>query len=212
MDLALFDFDGTITRHDSFVTFLRFALSRRRMFFGKLVLAPLILGYRLGVIPASRVRTAIAWVGFQGARAERVHDAGERFVKERIPQFLRDNAMARLTWHKKRGDRVVVVSAALDIYLAKWCEHHGVEWICTELEEKQGKLTGRQLGGGDCSGEEKRRRILRRYKVNEYKTIYAYGDTHEDGPMLALADEKFFRWQPSDGTKLDTEHPPPADD
>jgi len=207
MNLALFDFDGTITKNDSFLTFLHFALTRRRLFFGKLVLSPFIVGYRLGLVKAPAIRTAIARVAFRGQSIQRMEALGETFAREKIPLFLRENALERLKWHKEQGDRIVVVSASLDIYLAKWCNQHGLEYICTELEAKDGRLTGRYVEG-DCSCEEKRRRILARYNINDYSTIYAYGDTDEDQSMLDLADKKFFRWESSDGTNLATSTPP----
>ena len=35
----------------------------------------------------------------------------------------------------------------------------------------------------------------RKVNLSDFKTIYAYGDTTEDMPMLALAHEKYFNWQ-----------------
>ena len=208
MDLALFDFDCTITRSDSFVPFLNFALSRRRMLFGRVVLAPLIIGYHLGFVPARRLRTAITFVGFQGLRSKRIHELGTKFAAERIPRLLCDHAMERISWHKERGDCVAIVSASLNVYLAQWCKQHDVELICSELEERRGLLTGRYRAGGDCSCEEKRRRVLNQYNVTDYQTVYAYGDSHEDGPMLSLADVKFFRWKRTNRTNFDTSFAP----
>jgi hypothetical protein len=47
MDLALFDFDGTITTADTFAGFLRFAVRPGRMAVGVVLLSPVIVGYRL---------------------------------------------------------------------------------------------------------------------------------------------------------------------
>ena len=40
MNLALFDFDGTITDNDSFTAFLYVAATRQRLFWGKVLLVP----------------------------------------------------------------------------------------------------------------------------------------------------------------------------
>ena len=40
----------------------------------------------------------------------------------------------RIEWHKKRGDRVVVVLAALDAYIRPWCDTWELEAVCTQLE------------------------------------------------------------------------------
>jgi len=52
--------------------------------------------------------------------------------------------------------------------------------------------TGRFLDG-DCSGEEKARRVRARYVLGEYERIYAYGDTAEDHALLRLASTRYFR-------------------
>jgi len=70
----------------------------------------------------------------------------------------------------------------------------GIKWVCSELETKNNKLTGRYVSG-DCSLENKASAIKRKVNLSDFKTIYAYGDTAEDMPMLALAHEKYFNWQ-----------------
>jgi phosphoserine phosphatase len=84
------------------------------------------------------------------------------------------------------------VSASLDAYLAPWCQQHGLDYICTILEHRRGRLTGRYVEG-DCAGFEKVRRIRARFDLGQYATLYAYGDSLEDRHMLELADKKFYR-------------------
>ena len=64
--------------------------------------------------------------------------------------------------------------------------------ICSTLEEKHGRLTGKYVDG-DCCGEEKVRRIGARYDLSRYARVYAYGDSGEDREMLELAHTKFYR-------------------
>jgi HAD superfamily hydrolase (TIGR01490 family) len=194
MNLALFDFDGTITRGDTFSSFVRFAVHPRRKLLGGALLIPVAAGYRLNVVSASRARPMVARVAFQGARAASVRESGRRYAAEVIPGVIRRRAMDRIEWHQRQGDLVVVVSASLDAYLRPWCEAAGVELICTELEERGGRLTGRYRHG-DCSGAEKPRRILERHEPGRYPVVYAYGDTSEDREMLALAHRKYYRWK-----------------
>ena len=111
-----------------------------------------------------------------------------------LPSTLRPRALERLEWHRSQGDRIVVVSASLDVYIAPWCAERGLEFICTTLEERDGRLTGRYVDG-DCCGPEKARRIRARCDLGRYSVIYAYGDSGEDREMMALAHKKFYRWQ-----------------
>jgi hypothetical protein len=98
----------------------------------------------------------------------------------------------------------------LDVYLQPWCDSIGVELVCTELEDRDGRLTGRYRHG-DCSGPAKVRRILSRYDLSRYPVIYAYGDTSDDREMLELAHRKFYRWREihdwADAVALGVDHP-----
>jgi phosphatidylglycerophosphatase C len=194
MNLALFDFDGTVTSSDTWTPFLRFAVRPGRMLTGQLILSPVVVGYRLGMLSASRGREIAARVGFQGEEASAVRQLGVEYATTVLPGTLRQSALERIEWHKVQGDDVVVVSASLDVYLGPWCEKRGVDYICTTLEERCGRLTGRYVQG-DCSGAEKVRRILQRYQLTGYGLVYAYGDSAEDREMLELAHKKYYRWR-----------------
>ena len=194
MNLALFDFDGTITEREMFADFMRFAVSRRRLVVGSLFFAPLLLGYKLGIVSGNVIRASVVSFGFRGMSADRVKEAGRRFSDRILPHALRPEALERIQWHKAQGDMVVVVSGALDVYLAHWCRRHELDVICSSLEVKHGLLTGRYRGP-QCVGTEKSRRVRETCNPDEFPLVYAYGDTKEDLDMLSMADKKYYRWQ-----------------
>jgi HAD superfamily hydrolase (TIGR01490 family) len=194
MNLALFDFDGTVTKSDTWTPFMRFAVRPTRMLAGRVLLSPVVVGYRLGMVSASRGRQMAARVGFQGEEAPTVRQRGVEYAMTALPRTLRQLALERIECHKSQGDDVVVVSGSLDVYLGPWCERRGIDYICTTLEERGGRLTGRYVQG-DCSGAEKARRILQRYQLTRYALVYAYGDSAEDREMLELAHKKYYRWR-----------------
>jgi HAD superfamily hydrolase (TIGR01490 family) len=210
MNLALFDFDGTITRSDTWTPFVRLAATRPRIVAAMVLLAPLIVAYKLRWIPARKARPIVARFAFQGRRLDEIRESGRRYAADVLPGVVRQRALDRLAWHKSRGDTIVVVSASLDVYLAPWCEAMGVDLICTTLEERGPRFTGRYVRG-ECVGAEKLRRIRQRFDLERYPIVYAYGDTDEDREMLELADEKYYRWQRVyDCSSLTSEHPRPA--
>jgi phosphatidylglycerophosphatase C len=194
LNLALFDFDGTITHAQTLPGFLRFAARRERILAGWILLGPLILAYKLGLVPVRAMRVVLVRFAFQGEKAGAIRNLGLRYMTEVLPGHVRSEALERIEWHKRRGDVVVVVTANYDLYLSHWCKSIGVDLICTELEERAGTLTGRYVRG-DCSGIEKVRRIRERYDLDRYAHIYAYGDSEEDRDMLGLAHEQYYRWE-----------------
>jgi len=193
MALALFDFDGTVTSADSFTPFVYFAASWLRIIAGSVVLSPLIIGYKLGLVSTPRIRAAVAYVCFRGRKESEVNDLGRQYA-QRLDRILRPEAIERIHWHLAQGHRVVIVSASLAPYLRCWCEALGLDLICTELEAHAGTLTGRYRDA-DCTGAEKARRVAARYLLSSYSDVYAYGDTHEDLALLRLATKAHFRGQ-----------------
>jgi phosphatidylglycerophosphatase C len=161
-NLALFDFDGTITFKDSFTPFILYAVEPRRMTIGKVVLSPMIAAYKLGLVPTSTMRATVVGFGFRCKREVDVRERGLSYAREKLSTITSPRALERIGWHKAQGDAVVVVSASLDVYLSEWCKAVGVELICTELEARGGTLTGRYRHG-DCTGKEKARRVRERY-------------------------------------------------
>ncbi|MBL8264633.1 MAG: HAD family hydrolase [Xanthomonadaceae bacterium] len=195
MILALFDFDGTITTRETMPDFVRMAVPRARLRLWGTLLAPWVFGYKAGLVSGSNIREKIARAGFRGMPVADYRAAGERFARDVLPTVLRPEAMARLAWHKARGDTVVVVSGGFDVYLSHWCSAQGVELICSKLEVVDGVLTGR-FDGAQCVLAEKARRVRERYVLRSYSTVHAYGDTAEDAELLALADESWLRSWP----------------
>jgi HAD superfamily hydrolase (TIGR01490 family) len=194
MNLALFDFDGTITSSDTWTPFMRFAVPPARLIAGQVLLAPVFVGHRMGVISSSTGRQMATRLGFQGVPSAAVRQLGVQYATTMIPKAVRRTALERMEWHRRQADQVVIVSASLDVYLGPWCEARGLDVICTTLEEQDGKLTGRCVRG-DCCGREKVRRITERYDLTRYLRVYAYGDSGEDREMLELAHKKFYRWR-----------------
>ncbi|NYZ61994.1 HAD family hydrolase [Luteimonas deserti] len=196
--LALFDFDGTITTRETFLDFLAHAVSRSRLVVGRLLLAPLLVAYRLGLVPVRLLRTVLVRYAFTGLPHDAVDAAGARLASDVLPGLVRPEMRERIAWHRARGDTVVVVSGGFDAYLAPWCEAQGLDWLCSSLEARDGRLTGR-YAGAQCVADEKARRVRARYALDTSSAIHAYGDTHEDFALLALAQHATWRGAPWPG-------------
>ncbi|MEJ5209767.1 HAD-IB family phosphatase [Denitratimonas sp. CY0512] len=191
-DLVLFDFDGTLTLHDTLPAFMRRAVPRPRYLASAVLLSPLLLGYRCGRVSGHTIRSAIMRAGFSGVECARLEAIGAEFAQDTLPGVLRPEAMAQLQRHRDVGDTVVVVSAGLDLYLAPWCAAQGVELLCSRLERRGRRFTGRYLDE-QCAGAEKARRVRAAHDLTRFRHIHAWGDTHEDAELLALAHTRIYR-------------------
>lgn len=193
-NIAFFDFDGTITHSETFSRFVLQTASKRRLVKGKLVIMPYYVGYKLGIISGAKVRHKVLKIGLTGIPEAEIRHKGRQYSAKHIPKVLRQNAMQQIEWHQRQGDKIVIVSASMDVYLKPWCDRHGFELLCSEVEYKNGVVTGNYINQ-DCSGERKKQRILQNYDLKRYAKVYVYGDTKEDFAMLSLGTEKIYQWK-----------------
>ena len=192
MNLALFDFDGTLTTRDVYPGFLQYCSPRWRVAIGWLVLALPYLGMLRGWVSPHVMRRVSAFVTFAGADEARVRAAGVRYATDVIPPLLRAETMQRLAWHRAQGDRIVVVSGSMDAYLEPWCRAQGIELVCNRPAARNGRMTG-FFAAEDCVNEAKVRRLKRLLDLAAYPVVYAYGDTPADHAMLAIAHRRWYR-------------------
>jgi len=192
MDLALVDFDHTVTTCDTYGRFLRGIATPQQRASARWSIGPWVAGYRIGLVSAATLRVRVTRLAFSGRDAAEIEAIARRYAAEELPALVRPDMLERLAWHRDRGDTVVLVSGSLDAYLRPWCERHGVtDLVCNRLEAVGGRLTGRYLGGD--RGAHKAADIRARYDLSRYTRIHAYGDSREDLPMLSLAHERWYR-------------------
>ena len=194
MNLALFDFDGTITRRDSFLRFLWYTDKARflKTFVSHL---PHIVLYKLKWYPNEQLKERFLEGLFKKMAMEELQTRVVQYSNDVLPSLIRDGFWERLRWHQDNDDTIVVVSASPTFLLTPWCSSHHIDLIGTEVElDSHGRLTGK-IQGRNCMGEEKVRRIKLRYELESFDELYAYGDTSGDSAMLALAPppQRFYK-------------------
>lgn len=192
MELALFDFDGTISKRDSFIDFIIFAVGLSRFIISSIFLSPVVVFYKLHIISNSKAKEVIFSHFFKGWNINRFEYVANRYSMEKLPALIKASASKKLLWHKKKGHVVVIVSASLEAYLRNWCKAHNFDLIATQPEHKCGKLTGKFFTK-NCYGTEKSRRVKKEYTLDLYDCIYAYGDSRGDEEMLQLADKRYYK-------------------
>ena len=190
-DLALVDFDHTVTTCDSYARFLRSIATPRQRARAPWTVGPWMAAYKLRLLSAAALRRRVTRIVFSGRDIAEVEAAGRRYADQQLPALLRPEMMARIAWHRARGDIVVVVSGSLDAYLRPWCDAHGLALICNRLAMVDGRCTGHYLHGD--RGEHKADDIRAAYDLSTFARVHAYGDSREDRPMLALAQERWWR-------------------
>ena len=192
MNIAFFDFDGTITTDDSMLKFIRFVVGDLKFIIGLGILSPMLVIYKLKLIPNYKAKQLMLSYFFKGMAEKDFIAVARKYSLEHINTILRFKAMEKIQWHKDQGDKVVIVSASIECWLKPWCDRNGLELIATKLEINDGIVTGRYQTK-NCYGVEKVRRVKEAYNLSEYSHIYAYGDSRGDKDLLSLTNECFYR-------------------
>lgn len=186
--LALFDFDGTLTRGDTLLRFLVFAKGWR----GALSCAfPLIFnGLRLflsGRWSAEAAKSALLAVFFRGKTRSELALLGEQFCREKLPHLLRAEVFEKMLAHRQAGDAVALVSASVDFWLRPFAEKHGLALLCTMADFDANDCFSGNFATPNCNGQEKARRVAAHFDLAAFDKIEAYGNSAGDAAMLALA-------------------------
>lgn len=192
MQLILFDFDGTLTRKDSFVEFITYYKGRRKLYAGFLVNIIHLSKFMLGLISNSRFKEIMLSHFFKGESICEFNRRGEQFALNVIPDILRNGAIKTIEKHSKEDSRLIVVTASCSNWIKAWTDKMELELIATELEVVDGKISGK-LSGKNCYGSEKVLRIKSYVELDNFDSIIAYGDSVGDKQMLDLADVKNYR-------------------
>jgi phosphatidylglycerophosphatase C len=194
--VAAFDVDGTLTRRDCVVPFLRQVAGTRH-------LARQMLQQRVEVTRAAArrdrdaLKAASAMAAFGGRPFEAVEAEAQLFARSVFETGLRGDVVDALRVHQSRGDTVVLVSASFEVYLRPLAHLLGADDVlAARLEvDSSGVLTGR-LAGANCRGPEKVRRLHgwldERAGGRSAVHVTAYGDSRGDRELLADADDA--RW------------------
>jgi HAD superfamily hydrolase (TIGR01490 family) len=186
VNLALFDFDGTLTTKDSLDEFLRYIVGRKKYFIYMFKFIPYFIVWQLRLMNNGVAKEHLFRIFFKGADEKLFKEKAINFSLKKLDPIINKDRMAILKKHQAEGDRVIIVSASMRCWLQPWCDKNNIELLSTQLEFKNGEFTGRFLTK-NCHGKEKENRIKELLNLKDYETIYAYGDSSGDTQMLALA-------------------------
>ena len=190
--LAAFDFDGTLTYHDTFVPFLRFAFGNRLFAMRLMRMIPSTVCYLLGQISRNDLKEKLITVYLTGAKEAWVKERAEAFCDVSWQRLMRPLGLTSVANQLEQGATVTICSASPELVLTPFAKKLGIGLIGTRLASVDGVLTG-EIDGTNCRCEQKVIRLEAKYGPLDRYTLRAWGDTRGDEQMLGAAEEPHWR-------------------
>lgn len=188
MRIAVFDLDGTLTRSDTFWPYLR-GWARRHP---RLAFWPRVLGV-VSRYPLDRdrglLKSRLIRIAMGGATRAAVDAWTRDFIAALGSAELCPGALAAISRHRAAGDRLVLLSASVDLYVPDIGRRFGFdETICTEVAWRDGRLDG-ALTSANRRAAEKRRCVDALRARHPGARLAAYGNARSDFSHLAAVEE-----------------------
>jgi phosphatidylglycerophosphatase C len=186
MPIAIFDLDGTITRHDTLMPLVLRKLAHR----------PWQLARLLRVVPAAlrffvdrdrgALKQAMLRATLRGARRAEIAAFAQQFVRDKIARGCFRDALAAIRRHRDAGHYLVLMSASVDFYVPEFARQLGFDRaISTEVRWNDDQLDG-SLISNNRRGEEKARCVRELLEERRDRETFGYGNSASDLPHLRL--------------------------
>lgn len=190
--LAIFDFDGTITKRDTLPDFLLFSFGWKKF----LLRLPLIIYMKtvscLGMLSSDQAKEKVLKSFLQGIRKNDLIRMGENY-KHQINKIVRSDAIFEIIKHQQAGHKVIIISASIYEWIAPWAKERNIELVLsTEMEVYNDLLSG-YFSTPNCKGIEKVSRLKQAYPDFKNYTIYVYGDSSGDKELLKIANYTYYK-------------------
>lgn len=192
---ALFDFDGTLIRGDSIVSFCFYAHRHGWMKTGTLLKSAVLSVLYLCHLTTAQKSKQAALAFLAGHSEKEVSAFAESFCRDVLLPHLYADGKKEIEKRISEGCEVWLVSASPAFYLEPLAKHLHVDVVIgTRLHvDENGMHTG-LLFGENCRGIEKPLRLAEvlaaRGDMLDYAGSWAYGDTAGDAPMLMQCGHK----------------------
>ena len=190
MPLAVFDLDGTITRHDTLAPYaLGFAVRTRPWRLPALLLiVPAVLGHALGLVDRGGLKSAFIRATLGGCGRKELQRWTATFVERLKEGGLFPQAVEAIQAHARAGDHLVLLSASTDLYVPAIGQALGFqEVICTGVRWDGERLVG-TLTTPNRRGEEKARCVAALLARHPGVSSSAYGNAASDIAHLKLVE------------------------
>ena len=189
--LYCFDFDGTITKHDTMFMFLKF-YARKKFYIQFIRFIPLFVLVKLKLANTEKIKKSFIKSIIGGESKEKIEKSSNDFFSKNFPDIIRSKALEYIENVDRSDTDCFIVTASLDCWVKSFSEHFNMKLIATEARYENDVFTG-DFQTNNCTGKEKVNRLMKVVEGKKYYKTVAFGDSQGDKEMLAWADESYYR-------------------
>jgi len=160
--LAVFDLDYTLTRRGTWGRFIwQWVKFRPHVWLPLLLTAGWTqLVYKCGLRPREDVKLSMMRWAMKNAPYDLVKRRGYDFAQKDVRSGLRPGAIKAIEFHKSRNDKLIIISAAVDVIAKPIGEILGFDYVLsTEMEADNCNILKLNFKTPNCYGEEKLNRF-----------------------------------------------------
>lgn len=186
--LAIFDLDGTITRHDTLWPFIGgFLLRHPRRLWRLLLCLPPLARYALGGQDRGALKGSVIRATLGGLPRTALEQWVRVYTRRLLATGLYAEALTCIDAHRRAQAHLVLLSASPDLYVPQIASALGFdECVCSALRwHADGTLDG-ALATANRRGSEKTRCVMALLAEHQPLLSHAYGNSTADLEHLQL--------------------------
>ncbi|MCD6086716.1 MAG: HAD-IB family phosphatase [Candidatus Hydrothermae bacterium] len=186
--LIVFDFDGTITKRDSFLPLVFFFATRMWRHYLLLPFLLFFLMYKVNLLSTFALKKLFAFFFLRGRRLNQVKRLTSRFWHTKFSAFVDPEILSIFYKNLKERNRVIINSASFAFVVEEFCEFLGIsaEVLGTHATIRGEYFTGKI--GEECRGKIKVLRLHRLIGNGDNYFIEVFSDNSSDVPLFSVAD------------------------
>tara|TARA_B100000886_G_scaffold226631_1_gene157939 strand:- start:2703 stop:4253 length:1551 start_codon:yes stop_codon:yes gene_type:complete len=187
--IVIFNVENTLIKGNSLIIAAWCANKSYQFFFKLIYFFPIFLIFKIGILNPKEFKEKFLKI-FDICKM--FNDNSENHFNKLILSKLRNEAIAKLNYHKKKGHKIYLCSAAPEILLKHLAKTLEVKIISTRLVFIDKKWLP-HIDGLNCSGQEKLNQIIKNISPINKIDLEVYGDSLGDKEILEAADHPHFR-------------------
>lgn len=193
MKVYAFDFDGTLTKKDTFLAFIEYAKGYGKTFWGFFLFSPILILMKLRLFPNWKAKQMVFSWFFKGMNINEFNQICHEFA-DRNQRIIRTGGWDTIRKALANGEQVIIITASIENWVKPFFKEFGnqIKVEGTKIDVRINQITGQFLTQ-NCYGVEKTKRLKEVFPYRQAYELIAFGDSDGDRYLLNEADESHYK-------------------